>query len=397
MPNLEILNLSTCINLEEVDDSLEYCGKLIELNLCSCERLKRSPSVKLESLEFLNVSDCSSLEKFPEILGRMKPELEIHKTWLGIRELPSSIILHQAPLTKLILCGMKNLVALPNSIGMFRGLVKLNVSYCFKLESLPEEIGDLENLEKLKARATLISQPPSSIVRLNKLKFLSFASQSSELHFVFPQVNEGLRSLEILDFSECIIIDGGLPDDIGCLYSLKELDFSANKFEHLPRSIAQLSSLRSLDLKDCYWLRQLPEFPEQLDKIDVDCRSDWICNLLFQNISSLQHDISASDSLSHRVFTSWCYSIPSWFRSRGTGTMVSVNLLENWYVSDNFLGFAVCYSGKLIDNTAQLIPLCDDGMSSMNQKLALSNHSKKSSISTINFFRDTLFWIVGSS
>ncbi|KAG5574251.1 hypothetical protein H5410_054385 [Solanum commersonii] len=68
------------------------------------------------------------------------------------------------------------------------------------------------------------------------------------------------------------------------------------------------------------------------------------------------------------------------------GTSVSVNLPENWYVSDNFLGFAVCYSGKQIDCiTAHLIPLCDDGMSSMTQQFALSN-SEFSHEWYINFF-----------
>uniref|UniRef100_A0A0V0HVZ5 Putative ovule protein n=1 Tax=Solanum chacoense TaxID=4108 RepID=A0A0V0HVZ5_SOLCH len=67
------------------------------------------------------------------------------------------------------------------------------------------------------------------------------------------------------------------------------------------------------------------------------------------------------------------------------GTSISVNLPKNWYVSDNFLGFAVCYSGYLNDCiTAHLIPLCDDGMSSMTQKFALSNHSQYSS-HTIEF------------
>uniref|UniRef100_A0A0V0HQ04 Putative ovule protein n=2 Tax=Solanum chacoense TaxID=4108 RepID=A0A0V0HQ04_SOLCH len=57
------------------------------------------------------------------------------------------------------------------------------------------------------------------------------------------------------------------------------------------------------------------------------------------------------------------------------GTSVSVNLRKNWYVSDNFLGFAVCYSGKYHINriTAHLIP-CDDGMSSMTQEFALPNN-----------------------
>ncbi|XP_049381498.1 TMV resistance protein N-like [Solanum stenotomum] len=388
MPNLEYLYLGECMNLEEVHHSLGCSRKLIHLNLNYCERLKRFPYVNVESLESLNLSFCYSLKKFPEILGRMKPELEIKMSDSGIRELPLCIIHPQAHLTELHLNRMKYLVALPSSICKLKGLVKLDVSNCAKLESLPEEIGDLGKLEQLDANYTLISRPPSSIVRLNNLKLLNFTKVNSEdrLFFVFPQVNEGLLSLEYLDLSYCNIKDGGLPEDIGSLSSLKVLHLRGNNFEYLPQSIAQLGALEYLYLSDCKSLTQLPEFPRQLDRIDADWSNDLICNSLFQNMSSLQHDICSSDSFSLRVFRSWGEDIPSWFKYHGMGKRVSINLPENWYESDKFLGFAVCYTGIFIDDfTAHLIPLCDDGMSSMTQKFSLSNHSEYINEDTIKF------------
>ncbi|KAH0775531.1 hypothetical protein KY290_006942 [Solanum tuberosum] len=168
MPNLECLYLSKCKNLEEVHHSVGSCRKLIQLHLTYCKRLKRFPCVNVESIEYLHLDDYHSLEKFPEILKRMKPELEIKMNCSELREIPSSIIQQYAcRLTELNLSSMENLVTLPSNICKLKGLVKLIV--CFsKLESLPEEIGDLENLKELHARDTLISWLPSSIVRLNK-------------------------------------------------------------------------------------------------------------------------------------------------------------------------------------------------------------------------------------
>ncbi|XP_049410687.1 TMV resistance protein N-like [Solanum stenotomum] len=359
MPNLERLNLEECRSLKKVHPSLGNCKKLIKLSLYRCESLERFPCINVESLEHLNLEECFRLEEFPEIIGRMKLELKIKVKCIGIREIPSYIIQHQAHLTELDLSDMEKLVALPSNIGMLKGLVKLDVSLCSKLGSLPEEIGDLENLVKLDASYTRISQPPSSIIRLNNLIFLR------------------LRSLKLLNLNFCNIIDGGLPEDIGCLSSLKELHLSGNDFEHLPGSIAQLGALQTLYLTYCERITQLPKFPEHLNTIFADWSSDLICNSLFQNISSLQqHDISASDSLSLKALMSRVENIPSWFHHRGFDKSVSVNLPENWYVRDNFLGFAVCYSDKLIDITVHLIPLCDDGTSGITQKFALSNHSE---------------------
>nr|AKN63664.1 disease resistance protein N-like protein [Nicotiana paniculata] len=410
MPNLEYVDLYQCSNLEEVHHSLGCCSKLIQLILNGCKSLKRFPCVNVESLKYLSVQDCSRLEKFPEIHGRMKPEIQIHMLGSGIRELPSSSTQYQTHITKLLLWNMKNLVALPSSICRLKSLVSLSVSGCSKLESLPEEIGNLDNLRVLDARDTLILRPPSSIVRLNKLIILMFGGFKEVVNFEFPPVAEGLRSLEHLDLTCCNLIDGGLPEDIGSLSSLKKLDLSRNNFEHLPPSIAQLGALRSLDLKDCQRLTQLPELPPELNELRVDCHmalkfihdlvtkrkklgrlklddahNDTIYNLfahaLFQNISSMRHDISASDSLSLRVFTGQLYlvKIPSWFHHQGWDSSVSVNLPGKWYIPDKFLGFAVCYSRSLIDTTAHLIPVCDDGMSCMTRKLALSECDTESS------------------
>ncbi|KAH0777617.1 hypothetical protein KY290_009028 [Solanum tuberosum] len=426
MPNLKYLNLEECTSLEEVHPSLKDCEKLMQLNLSYCTKLERFPYVNVESLESLNLYMCS-LEKFPEILGIMKQgtATRINMSYTQIRELPSSFFDQQPHLIGLTLNGMKNVVSLPSSICKLKSLVSLNVSYCSKLISLPEEIGDLENLEYLHARFTLISRPPSSIVRLNKLKSLDFGKVKSEdgVDFVFPLVNEGLLSLNYLDLSYCNIKDGELLEDIGSLSSLKGLYLKGNNFEHLPRSISELGALQTLDLSDCKRLRQLPEFPQQLSSLKglylkgnnfehlprsiselgalqtldlSDCKrlrqlpefpqqldtiyADWtnasICNSLFQNISSLQHDICSSEL---RVFRSLVEDIPSWFNYPEMCPTVLVDLPENWYESDKFLGLAVCYSSEYyIDYiTADLIPLsCGDGMSSMTKEFALSNNSE---------------------
>ncbi|KAF3683331.1 putative late blight resistance protein -like protein R1B-17-like [Capsicum annuum] len=336
--------------------------------------LERFPCVSGESLEYLNLEFCSSLEIFPEVMGKVKPS--------SIEYLTQG---------ELHLGNMENLVALPSSIWKLKCLVKLDMSYCFKVESLPEEIdggllkdiGCLHSLEELTLSGNNFEYFPQSIAQLSALRFLGL-SHCKKINF---ELIVGMKNLEALNLSYCNLIDGELPDDIGCLSSLKELNLSGNNFGHLPRRIAELGALRCLDLSHCKRLTRLPEFPVLLDTIEADWTNYWICNSLFQNISLVQHDISASDSLSLRVITGrrW-HGMPT-FPYQGTDG-VSVNLPENWYIHDSFLGFAVCYHGILTDITAHLIPLYDDdGMSCITRKLVLSNHSEYAiKLPCIHFF-----------
>ncbi|KAG5598762.1 hypothetical protein H5410_030132 [Solanum commersonii] len=147
------------------------------------------------------------------------------------------------------------------------------------------------------------------------------------------------RSLEHLNPEGCQSLEI-FPEIIGSMKS------DGNIFLHLPESIAQLGDLETLYLSNCKRLPQLSEFSKKLHTISAD----WLM--------------------------SWGINIPGWFHHQGTSTSVTVNLPKNWYVREYFLGFVVCYSGKLIDMTTHLIPLCDDGMSSITQKLSLSNHSE---------------------
>ncbi|KAF3505475.1 hypothetical protein F2Q69_00000499 [Brassica cretica] len=66
--NLEELNLSNCINLVELPLFIGKLQKLKELRLKGCSKLEVLPTnINLESLQLLDLSDCSMLKSFPDI------------------------------------------------------------------------------------------------------------------------------------------------------------------------------------------------------------------------------------------------------------------------------------------------------------------------------------------
>ncbi|KAL5557105.1 hypothetical protein UlMin_039341, partial [Ulmus minor] len=91
-----------------------------------------------------------------------------------------------------------DLVELPAGLCDIVSLKKLSITHCHKLSKLPEEIGNLVNLEVLRLRSCIdLIELPDSICKLYNLTFL--------------------------DISDCFSLRK-LPEDIGKLCSLKTLN-----------------------------------------------------------------------------------------------------------------------------------------------------------------------------
>jgi hypothetical protein len=146
-----------------------------------------------------------------------------------------------------------NLLKLPKSIGKLKNLRTLNLSWCSMLKSLPDSIGDCQmlstlNLEGCKAFADL----PNSIGRNKRLRVLRL--MMTRIHRL-PSSITTLENLEYLSTrdSKCIPLCVTLPEGIGNLTKLKELDIGY--MDRLPLGIGKLTQLEKLN-----------RFPVQTDK-----------------------------------------------------------------------------------------------------------------------------------
>ncbi|KAL3568199.1 hypothetical protein D5086_030850, partial [Populus alba] len=270
IPNLESLILKGCTSLFEVHPSLGYHKKLQYVNLMDCEGIRILPSnLEMESLKVCILDGCSKLEKFPDIVGNMNCLMVLRLDGTGIEELSSSIH-HLIGLEVLSMKTCKNLKSIPSSIGCLKSLKKLDLFGCSELENIPENLGKVEGLEEFDVSGTSIRQPPASIFLLKNLKVLSFDGCKRIAESLMDQrlpALSGMCSLEVLDLCACNLREGALPEDIGCLSSLKCLDLSRNNFVSLPKSINQLSGLEMLALEDCTMLESLPEVPSRVQTV----------------------------------------------------------------------------------------------------------------------------------
>ncbi|XP_024162476.1 uncharacterized protein LOC112169642 [Rosa chinensis] len=278
VPNLQTLMLQGCTRLSEVHPSIGVLKRLVLLNMKNCISVKSlASSICMESLEILILSACSSLKKFPKVEGNMKSLLKLYLDGTAIEELPSSIE-YLTGLTLLDLGDCRQLLCLP-SISCLTSLKSLILTGCSELDAVPENFNCVECLEELDISGTAI-RISSSLVGMKNLKTLSFRGckdqPSKPWHWLFncwwwgtrghapmslllPTSFSGLTSLTNLNLSDCNLMDGGIPDDLASLFSLKMLNLRGNDFVHLPESLSQLSKLEYLNLSNCSKLQSLPK------------------------------------------------------------------------------------------------------------------------------------------
>ncbi|PRQ24817.1 putative TIR domain, P-loop containing nucleoside triphosphate hydrolase [Rosa chinensis] len=276
-PNLKELVLRHCTDLVEIHPSIAMLKRLERLDLSDCTSITSLPTeFETDSLKFFSVKHCSKLKKIPEFGEQMKNLLQLWLSGTAIVKVPSSID-RQVGLKYLQLHDCESLLCLPNAICNLKFLLQLDISRCSKFEKLPENLGKMESLEYFRMNETSITDLPPSLSLLKDLQVLEcrgspikkqdggfwglFVRKSPEpLGLVLHSLN-GLRSLKQLDLSDCNICQGGIPDDIGCLSFVQQLDLSGNNFVTLPSSIKRLSNLHVFRLQRCQRLQQVPDLP----------------------------------------------------------------------------------------------------------------------------------------
>ncbi|XP_050131224.1 disease resistance protein RPV1-like isoform X21 [Malus sylvestris] len=239
-PNIKYLNLRNCKNLVEVDDSVGFLDKLVELNLSGCPKLKRfATRLGLRSLEQLDLEGCTRLERFPEIeKDKMKSLLHLNIGKSGIRELPSSIV-YLTGLKYLQADGCDELQNVPDLSGFLDKLIVLNLSGCSKLTRFPTRLG-LRSLQTLWLDGcTRLERFPE--IEKDKMKSLS------ELHIE----GSGIREL---------------PSSSAYLTGLMGLIANGCELQNVP-DLSGNPNIRMLDLSDCTSLVEVHDSVGFLDKL----------------------------------------------------------------------------------------------------------------------------------
>ncbi|XP_012638141.1 leucine-rich repeat and calponin homology domain-containing protein 1 isoform X4 [Microcebus murinus] len=152
-----------------------------------------------------------------------------------------------------------------------------------RLVEVPMELCHFVSLEILNLYHNCIRVIPEAIVNLQMLTYLNLSrNQLSAL----PACLCGLP-LKVLIASNNKL--GSLPEEIGQLKQLMELDVSCNEITALPQQIGQLRSLRELNVRRNY-LKVLPQELVDLPlvKFDFSCNKVLVIPICFREMKQLQ-------------------------------------------------------------------------------------------------------------
>ncbi|PON33196.1 TIR-NBS-LRR-like protein [Parasponia andersonii] len=283
--NLKVLNLRYSKNLVQIPD-LSSAVNLEEIDLSCCILLENFQGgiQKLKFLQSLNLSYCSNFNKFPKLPVNIK-RLGMRGT--SIEQVPPSIgsLSH---LETLELGSCERLKSLPTTICKLKSLRRLGLEYCSELEYLPEILEPMENLTQIAISNSGIRELPCSIENLIGLRYFLDLRDCRNLQ-ILPHNVYNMR-FEYFDLSNCLKLESLPPFSAGLFYlqsvnldhtlvsevpdwifglpALHTLSLPGTMIVTIPESIKS-SKLRFLYVSGCKSLQSLPELPLSVYKVDA--------------------------------------------------------------------------------------------------------------------------------
>ncbi|KAL5537883.1 hypothetical protein UlMin_046155 [Ulmus minor] len=347
--NLVVLKMYYSVELEQLWDGVKDLQNLREIVLLCCNHLTQLPDLSRASkLESLNLEECRSLKKFPQLPKTMK---EFRLNYLDIEEVYSSSFESLSSLSVLEIRECKRLKSFPTKIYL-KSLREMNLRGCSKLEIFPEIEEPMENLMELYLDRTLflndckeLQHLPNTIYKLYHLKFL-YIRNCSKLN-IFPEIEEPMENLLELRLDRTAIKE--LPRSIKNLVNLRELFLNdCKELQHLPNTICKLYHLAEFSFVNCSKLNV--GFLDATGCISLEevLEQHWFDQCIANFSASAEQykfsNFSFDQCIVQRVAVEMCWAghkIPRWFTYQNKKSSLSMELCPDSF-EINFLGIAFC-------------------------------------------------------
>ncbi|XP_074561984.1 uncharacterized protein LOC141818375 [Curcuma longa] len=350
----ELMSEGECVPIQGDMDTIS--DQVCHLYVLSCKRTHKSSY--LEVKKNLRTFFCQSLDgtlpQFLSIPSDMTMSylralvLKIHgysgdfttNQEATLKQVETSSIMYSKfiHLRHLQICD-KSIVILPTSVCQLYNLQTLILNKCFMLRELPNELGNLLNLQCLAISESSIERLPKSVSQLFNLESLildycrNFTSlpfriqNLTNLHYVglsgtsvkgLHESISDLQKLSTLKLNDCKMLVE-LPNTIKHLTNLQSIQVTYAKIQRLPESVCHLSKLLRLDVSHSMVVELPSGIGELLELRYLGVSHTNICGLpesLCQlsslhtlklngcrNLSNLPSGIGALNNLHHLILS----------------------------------------------------------------------------------------------
>lgn len=201
----------------------------------------------------------------------------------GLTEIPEEVFLN--PTIRVLKLYGNHIDSLPERIGELVNLEKLYVGRN-QLKYIPESIGNLKQLKLFSAQYNDLASLPDAIGELENLEQLIL--NQNELKSLPPTIGN-LKKLVVLQLKFNNL--KSLPPELGRCEELQFIKLNRNFLETLPEELGQLQKLRELYLSGAGPLLQLPESLcdiRSLEVLEIDATTALPPCLYVRQTSRLQ-------------------------------------------------------------------------------------------------------------
>uniref|UniRef100_A0A8D0CKT3 Leucine rich repeats and calponin homology domain containing 3 n=1 Tax=Scleropages formosus TaxID=113540 RepID=A0A8D0CKT3_SCLFO len=152
-----------------------------------------------------------------------------------------------------------------------------------RLPELPVEVCTFVSLESLNLHQNCLRSLPEGLVHLQALTYLNISRNQ------LSTLPAPVCSLPLKVLIACNNKLLSLPEEIGQLRQLTELDVSCNEIQVLPPQVGQLEALRDLNIRRNNLVRLPPELAElPLVRLDFSCNKVTSIPVCYRNLRHLQ-------------------------------------------------------------------------------------------------------------
>ena len=278
LKTLESLSLDSNSRLSELPGEMAELTNLKYLNI-SGNKFTRLPEFlwELEQLESLHIGG-NQLDAIPPSLANLKNLKSLNLYSCKLSRLPDYI----GEMTQLeeLSLDFNELTELPDFMGQLKNLWMLSVEGN-KLTRLPDFIGDFKQLESLYLALNQLTELPDAICRLDRLETLNISGnrllrinpniknlkqlKRLEGHYDTFAINDCFEGLDNLRDLTLVSGEGvrPLPESLKCCKRLVRLVLRANDMRELPDWLGDMPSLYDLDVS----INNLEKLPESLGNL----------------------------------------------------------------------------------------------------------------------------------